>query len=85
MIPQTPEEGCLQGTLDYKYKDYNTWQVSQEPCTCEEHCAWERCHLVKPPDKCLDGTKGVWTWDADKRYWVAQEEMTGKRILTKIF
>ena len=80
MIPKTPETGCKKGTLDYKYTytdgSGRTIEVGAT-CMCEEHCAWDRCHLVKPPGNCLDGTKGVWKWDEDNGYWVAQETISG--------
>ena len=41
-------------------------------CSCEEHCAWDLCRLVNPPNKCLRGTRSQWQWDSFKNAWVAQ-------------
>ena len=75
LVLRPPEGGCPTGTLGYKYTytdDSGSLIDAGSTCMCEEHCAWDRCHLVKPPTKCLFGTGIVWKWNAENVYWVAQ-------------
>ena len=72
LIPERPKGGCFKGSIDYKCT--NIHPTSCLPtCLCEEHCAWDRCHLKNPPEKCLLGTNSVWMWDVKNEYWVAQK------------
>ena len=69
-----PEGGCPPGTLGYKYSytnDSGSLVDAGYTCICEDHCAWDRCHLLQPPTKCLVGQPRVWKWDAENVHWVA--------------
>ena len=49
-------------------------------CSCEPHCSWDKCRLFQAPDDCLAGTRSIWLWDAQRKYWVAQE-VKGSRLV----
>ena len=62
LIPQRPKSGCPEGTFD-----------GMETCFCEDHCSWEVCRLLKPPQKCLASMIGaIWAWDREGEAWRAQ-------------
>ena len=63
MIPKIPFGGCPPGT----FKGINT-------CFCEDHCSWEICRLINPPNGCLSRieTEAYWLWDNNEDVWVAQ-------------
>ena len=61
-----PRDGCYEGTFEHYWKDIVI------TCFCEDHCAWERCHLIEPPEKCVIGTQNDWWWDDKQGYWTAQ-------------
>ena len=52
-------------------------------CSCEPHCSWDKCRLFQAPKKCLDGTRSVWLWDNQRKYWVAQEVKGEVTFLTR--
>ena len=62
-IPRAPNDECAIG---------ETYRKKFEACTCNEHCSWDICRLLEPPDSCLLGTKSEWTWDNIKNAYVAQ-------------
>ena len=66
MIPKRPASGCPSGTFD-----------SLNTCICEDHCSWDACRLINPPQKCLSRIYGdaIWNWDGVKHAWVAQGVM----------
>ena len=66
MIPKRPTSGCPYGTFD-----------SMNTCFCEDHCSWETCRLITPPQDCLSRIDGeaIWNWDGVKHAWVAQGMM----------
>lgn len=41
-------------------------------CYCEDHCSWDKCILLSPPDECLHGTDSEWFKDTELNYWVAK-------------
>ena len=41
-------------------------------CTCDDHCSWDLCRLLEPPDDCLLRTNSEWIWDSLKNAYVAQ-------------
>ena len=63
LIPKRPDNGCPEGTFD-------SWQT----CFCEDHCSWEVCRLVNPPQSCLSKIDGKteWGWDNLTEAWAAQ-------------
>ena len=63
MIPKRPTSGCPYGTFD-----------SLNTCFCEDHCSWDICRLVNPPNGCLSRIKGevIWVWDNNEDAWAAQ-------------
>ena len=65
VIPKPQADGCPQGTFD----GLNT-------CYCEDHCSWETCRLLNPPQNCLSniGNVAEWVWNAKKDFWVAQSK-----------
>lgn len=65
MIPKPPADGCPKGTFD----GLNT-------CFCEDHCSWETCRLLNPPQDCLSNivNEPVWAWNKQKQVWVAQSK-----------
>ena len=62
-IPRAPYEDC---EVSASYR--NRYGV----CTCNEHCSWDICRLLEPPDDCLLGTNSEWKWDNLKNSYVAQ-------------
>ena len=64
MAPKIPNRGCPHGT--FKGKD---------TCFCEDHCSWEICRLMDPPNNCIIEGKLFWKWDENRDAWVA----TGNR------
>ena len=86
LTPAYPEKGCAEGLVDYvcpnKLKNQRLSSVGRtnpianrcrNTCLCEEHCAWDRCHLIQPPENCLIGTQSFWSWNSKKNYWVAKK------------
>ena len=65
LIPKPPADGCPQGTFN-----------SLNTCYCEDHCSWETCRLLNPPQNCLSDIayESAWTWDSQKNAWVAQSK-----------
>ena len=65
LIPKPSAYGCPQGTFD-----------SLNTCYCEDHCSWETCRLLNPPQNCLSNTanESAWAWDSQKGAWVAQSK-----------
>ena len=65
LIPKPPADGCPQGTFN-----------SLNTCYCEDHCSWETCRLLNPPQNCLSNiaNESVWAWDSQKDVWVAQSK-----------
>ena len=63
IIPPQPATGCPFGTFD-----------SLNTCFCEDHCSWETCRLINPPQDCLSKIDGeaIWAWDVVEDAWVAQ-------------
>ena len=39
-------------------------------CYCQDHCSWQKCTLLEPPEECLRDTNGSWQWESN--YWVAE-------------
>ena len=61
-IPRRPVNGCPIGT----FNSINT-------CFCEDHCIWEACRILNPPQNCLSSINGAkWTWNTVEEAWVAQ-------------
>ena len=50
-------------------------------CSCEDHCGWDVCRLVKAPNECISETFGEWQWDRIKNGWVAQVVLGSSAIL----
>lgn len=71
LIPKPEANGCPQGTFD----GLNT-------CYCEDHCSWETCRLVDPPQNCLSKIAGevVWAWGSKQDAWVAQGKIIKPEI-----
>ena len=69
IIPKRPASGCPSGTFD-----------SLKTCFCEDHCSWETCRLINPPQDCLSRIDGeaIWNWDGVEHAWVAQGMMLTK-------
>ena len=63
LIPRSTNKQCPSNS---RYKD------GLGTCSCEDHCGWDVCRLVKAPDDCLLGTLSEWHWDTMKNGWVAQ-------------
>ena len=63
LIPKRPEDGCPPGTFD-----------SPNTCYCEDHCSWESCWLLDPPQNCLSNVanESVWAWNTKTDVWVVQ-------------
>ena len=62
LIPQPTEYGCPPGTFE-----------SLSTCYCEDHCSWETCRLLNPPQNCLTSSpEAVWAWNTKENIWVAQ-------------
>ena len=59
------------------YYDFNT-------CSCENHCGWDMCNIVHPPQECLLNSSSSWYWDYRKNTWVAQV-ILGTNIIAKLF
>ena len=69
LIPLPDGKKCPKDT---QYKENKVGRDLVKTCSCEEHCAWDLCRLVNPPNKCLRGTRSQWQWDSFKNAWVAQ-------------
>ena len=41
-------------------------------CSCNDHCSWDTCRLLEPPEECLLGENSEWKWDNLKNAYVAQ-------------
>ena len=91
LIPRPPLDGCTKNRIDCKCpgtmdltsgceQRHYMWQRCHETCLCEEHCAWDKCYLIKPSPKCLDGTQSSWLFDYQKGYWVAQKVQGNESI-----
>lgn len=63
LIPRSEVNECPRNT---QYKD------GIRTCSCEDHCGWDLCRLVKAPDDCIVGTHSEWQWDHVQTAWVAQ-------------
>lgn len=48
------------------------YKKSHDTCSCEDHCGWDICRLVNPPDECVEEVFSEWKWDIVKNGWVAQ-------------
>ena len=89
-VPQRPNEGCPENTIDY-HANCSTSAVSSceklEKCFCEDHCSWDKCYLLEPPQRCLSGSKeeSEWFWDSGNNYWVAQRNRPSNHLLTISF
>ena len=62
-IPRAANDECLVSA---------THRARFGVCTCNEHCSWDLCRLLEPPDDCLLGTNSEWKWDNLKNAYVAQ-------------
>ena len=49
-----------------------TYRKAFGVCTCNDHCSWDICRLLDPPNDCLLGTNSEWKWDNLKNAFVAQ-------------
>ena len=49
-----------------------TYRARFGVCTCNDHCSWDICRLLEPPDDCLLGKNSEWKWDSLKNAFVAQ-------------
>ena len=65
LIPRSSAYECPRNT---KYKAF----LGLGSCSCEDHCGWDGCRLVKAPGECIKGTNSEWRWDTEKAAWVAQ-------------
>ena len=63
LIPRSSQQNC---------PAYSGFRERFGVCTCNEHCSWDLCRNLLPPNKCLAGTGSVWVWDHLKHAWVAQ-------------
>ena len=63
LIPRSSGKQC---PTNSRYKD------GLGTCSCEDHCGWDVCRLVRPPNYCILGTFSEWQWDTKKNGWVAQ-------------
>ena len=83
LVPKQPLNGCMDGQIDCNCPGFiymnsanmltsESWGKCTTTCLCEQHCAWDRCYLVEPEDKCLIGTGSTWIFDYNNNYWVAQ-------------
>ena len=50
-----------------------TYRARFGVCTCNDHCSWDICRVLEPPDDCLLGTNSEWQWDDLKNAFVAQK------------
>lgn len=50
----------------------NPYKSDLETCSCEDHCAWDRCRLADAPAECIEGIHSEWKWDYVRNVWVAQ-------------
>ena len=65
MIPRPTANGCPKGTFS-----------NLQTCFCEDHCSWETCRLLNPPQNCLSSMDNTaWAWDSIHDAWVAQGNM----------
>ena len=62
---------------------YSQYRERFGVCTCNEHCSWDVCRTLVPPNDCLVGTGSVWFWDHLKYAWVAQLH-TGNKVHFRI-
>ena len=69
-------ETCPESTFEYKYIPTGDGELADHftfrTCYCEQHCSWDECYLVDPPETCLKGSGRVWVWSSVKTCWVAQ-------------
>ena len=63
LIPRSTQQNC---------PAYSEFRERFGVCTCNEHCSWDLCRSLLPPNDCLAGTGSVWVWDHLKHAWVAQ-------------
>ena len=75
LIPRSSNNECPKNT---HYKEgFGT-------CSCEEHCGWDVCRLVKAPEECILDTFSEWQWDAMKNGWIAQVTLGSVIVMNKI-
>ena len=57
---------------DYHCPKNSIYKEGLGSCSCEDHCGWDVCRLVKAPDECIQQIFSEWQWDTIKHGWVAQ-------------
>ena len=71
LIPRRSLDGCPKNKGRREFQ-YHTHLSPVDTCTCEDHCSWDMCLLVHPPEECMCGTGSQWYWDSGISVWVAQ-------------
>ena len=71
LIPRRTSDGCP-NNMGHRTFEYHIDFPPVDTCACEDHCSWDMCFLLHPPEECLCGTESKWYWDARLNAWVAQ-------------
>ena len=72
LIEYSVKEDLIPRSRDSKCTENAQFKDGLGTCSCEDHCGWDVCRLIKAPIECISGSSSEWQWDSVKNGWVAQ-------------